>query len=132
MTEEEKRPYKEKANIIRQQFKEENPNYHYQKASEKQKKKRNQTHTIAPRDSFNFNTLEHANSNNTPNINLNSPLSLEFQLKNMFSSLGQQVVLRYITRNNTESEGAIKNSQISINETLDNSINDINAPVLNQ
>lgn len=127
MTEEEKRPYKEKANIIRQQFKEENPNYHYQKASEKQKKKR--IHNIVTRDPYNYNNLEHSN----PNQNLNSPLSLEFQLKNMFLSLGQQTVMRYLTNNNnTEVDGTIKNPQIVINETLENTINDINTPVLNQ
>ncbi|EAY20399.1 HMG box family protein [Trichomonas vaginalis G3] len=41
MTEEQKRPYIEKANEIREQFRRENPNWHYEKNSEKQPSKRN-------------------------------------------------------------------------------------------
>ena len=129
MSQEEKRPYVEKANIIRQQFKEENPNYHYQKSSEKQKKKRIQNQNILPRDSMIFgNATEQTNSN----ANLNTQIPFEFQLRNMFSSLGQQVVMRYLTQNNAEVDGIIKNSQITISETIDSAITDINAPVLNQ
>lgn len=42
LSEEEKRPYKEKAREIKEKFNLENPNYHYQKGGEKRKKNRNQ------------------------------------------------------------------------------------------
>ncbi|KAK8848276.1 non-histone protein [Tritrichomonas musculus] len=122
MSEEEKRPYKDKAKIIQAQFKEENPNYHYQKSTEKPKRKK-PLHQSNMNPSYNF---------NSPNVNINSQISLEVQLKNMFSSLGQQVVMRYLGQNKADIDGMNKNPQITMTETIENVINDIDAPVLNQ
>ncbi|EAY13247.1 HMG box family protein [Trichomonas vaginalis G3] len=47
LSDEQKKPYIEKANEIREQFRRENPNWHYEKSSEKKQSKRNKKMTLS-------------------------------------------------------------------------------------
>ncbi|OHT12557.1 HMG box family protein [Tritrichomonas foetus] len=109
MTEEQQLQYKEKANQIRAKFKEEHPDYHYQKGSDKQRKKKKNHSNLnilgTEADLFGFLTEEP----------LSSQTTLEAQLKNLFTLIGQAVITKYLTTNQDEMKRLINNFQLPDN-----------------
>jgi hypothetical protein len=76
-----RRPYVERAKAIRDRFREENPDYHYQKG-EKSRKLRRRTEPL-----FDF----HAGADGQKH--------LETQLRNLFTFLGAQAIASYVSQN---------------------------------
>ena len=102
MSAEERYPYREKADILHQKFKQQYPDYHYQKSTEKTKKKRkskknsfmiqeapNQLHFI---DENNDALAMNTNNNMT---NQQEPEQLDTKLKSFFSAIGLQMAIKF-------------------------------------
>ena len=81
MDDESKRPYRERAQEIKAKFREEYPDYHYQKGAAKFKKKKDMI--LQPRN------VEH----------MDTQQRVEMQVRNLFSFLGAQAVSQYLLKN---------------------------------
>lgn len=97
LSQEEKSPYIERAQMLKLQFKQEHPNYHYQKSKKKKIKSDESTEMFKNQD----------NNLSQPHNKIFSQddiVSIDTQIKNMFSSLGHAVIMRFLTQNKSEAQ----------------------------